>query len=125
MKSPNAQLMKLPDELLLIILKKLDSIGVLSLLGFNKRLDRIIRDPCLTTEINLVELNDDDANEQANILIDRFCLDILPKIDHLIRRVKVRSTSMERILMAADYPNLFELEIFLSHEEPVLLFNGE
>ena len=84
MNSSSAQLMKLPDELLLIILKKLDSISVLSLLGFNTRLDRIIRDPCLTTEINLVELNDDDAHEQVDIFIDRFFSNILPKIHHLI-----------------------------------------
>ena len=71
------------------------------------------------------QLNDDDAHEQVDIFIDPFCLDSLPKIHHLIRRVKVWSTSMERILLAADYPNLSQLDIFMSHEEPILPFNGE
>ena len=32
---------------------------------------------------------------------------------------------MERILLAADYTNLSQLDIFIPHEEPILRFNGE
>ena len=125
MNQCGAQLMNLPDELLLIILEKLDNVDVLySLMGLNLRLDRIIHDPCFTTEINFIKLNDDTC-EQVNTLIDRYCLDILPTIAHRIRWLKVRSTSMERIVSAADYPNLSQLDIFIPHKEPILHFNGE
>ncbi|CAF3286006.1 unnamed protein product, partial [Rotaria sp. Silwood2] len=43
------ELNDLPDEILLMILKKLNSISLLySLIGVNKRLDTIVRDPIFT-----------------------------------------------------------------------------
>ena len=121
----DAQLMNLPDELLLIILTKLENVDVLySLMGLNPRLDQIIRDSSFTTEINLIQPNADPC-EQVDAFIHRFRLDILPKISHLVRRFKVQSTSMEHLLLAAHYPNLCQLDIFIPDEEPVLRFHGE
>ena len=54
-----------------------------------------------------------------------FCSDTLPAIQHQIECLKVASTLMERILLAADYPNLSQLDIFIPHEKPILHFNGE
>lgn len=126
MNHSSAQLMKLPDELLLIILKKLDHSDVLySLLGLSIRLDQIIRGPYFTTKINLIKLKDDERSEEVETWIDRFCLEILPTIGHRIQWLKVQSTSMERILMAADYTNLSQLDIFVDGKAPVLHFNGE
>ena len=125
MNHSNAQLMKLPDELLLIILRQLDNVDVLySLMGLDARLDRILRDPSFTTEINCVESNETKST-QLDRFIDRFCLDILPTIHHRIRWLKVPSSSMERILLVADYPNLSQLDIFVQDKELVLQFNGE
>ena len=125
MNYSRAHLMKLPDELLLIILKKLDNIDVLfSLMGLDTRLDQIIRDPCFTAEIDLIQLNNNETCGQVDTYIDRFCLDILPEIHHHIKWLKVQSTSMERLLLAADYSNLSQLDIFIPHEEPILHFNG-
>ena len=118
--------MNLPDELLLTILKKLDNVDVLlSLMGSDARLDQIIRDPCFNTEIDLIKLDDDERCAQVDTCIDRFCSDILPAIHHQIKCLKVQSTAMERILLAADYSNLSQLDIFIPHEEPILHFNGE
>jgi hypothetical protein len=125
MNHSSAQLMNLPDELLLFILKKLDNADILySLMGLNLRLDQIIRDPYFITEINLIRPNDDTC-EQVDTLIDRFCLEILPTIGHRIRWLKIRSTSMERILSAAGYPSLSQLDVFIPDEKPVLHFNGK
>ena len=124
MNHSSAQLMEFPDELLLIILKKLDNIDALySLMGQNTRLDQILRDPCFTTKINFIIPND-DTSTQVDTLLDRFCLEILPKIHHLIRRLQVQSTAMERILLAADYWNLSHLDIFITDKEPALRLNG-
>ena len=126
MNHSSVQLMNLPDELLLIILKKLDTVDVLlSLMGSVVRLDQIVRDPCFTAEIDLIKLHDDERCAQADTCIDRFCSDILPVIHHQIKWLKVQSTLMERILLAADYNNLSQLDIFIPHEEPILRFNGE
>ena len=126
MNYSRTHLMKLPDELLLIILKKLDNIDVLfSLMGLDTRLDQIIRDPCFTAEIDLIQLNDNETCGLVDTYIDRFCLDILPEIHHHIKWLKVQSTSMERLLLAADYSNLSQLDIFIPHEEPIPHFDGK
>lgn len=120
-----AQLTDLPDELLLIILKKLENTDVLySLLGLYTRLDQTIRDPCFTTEIDLIKANEAQST-RMDTLIDRFCMDILPEIHHRIRWLKLRSTTMERILLAAHYSNLSQLDIFIPDNEPILPFGGE
>ena len=106
MDRSSAQLMNLPDELLLIILKKLDNVGVLlSLMGLDARLDQIIHDPCFTTEIDLIQLNDDERCAQLDTCIQRFCSDILPAIYHQIKWLKVQSTSMEQLIIPV-YLNL-------------------
>ena len=53
----NDSMAELPDELLLIILKKLDNIDVLHpCMRVNTRLDQIIRDPCFTSDIDSVRI---------------------------------------------------------------------
>ena len=126
MNSSSAQLMKWPDELLLIILTTLDNIEVLfSLMGLDTRLDQSIRDPCFTAQIDLIQLDDDERCGQVNTYIDRFCLDILPEIHHHIKCLKVQSTAMERLLLAADYSHLSQLDIFIPHAEPIRHLNGK
>lgn len=121
-----SQLLSFPDELLLMIFKQLDNIDVLySLMGLDKHLDAIIRDPCFTTVLTLMKSNDDIERDQNEIFLDRFCFDIIPKIHHLIEWLKLDSTTMERILQVADYPNLWQLDIFIANEDPILNFNGE
>ncbi|CAF4840324.1 unnamed protein product, partial [Rotaria sp. Silwood2] len=44
--------------------------------------------------------------------LDRFCKDILPKIHQNVECFILEALSMERILLAADYPNLTELKLF-------------
>ena len=119
MNDSTAELTKLPDELLLIILKKLDNIDTLcSLMGVNRHFDQIIRDPCFTSNIDMIKAHDET-------LINRFFSNILPEIYHRIRSLKVLSTSMERLLLASDYPNLCQLNIFFPQKEPILTLNSE
>ena len=52
-------LMNLPDEIILIILRKLDNVQMLySLMNINVRLNRILRDPIFTNRIHLKTTND-------------------------------------------------------------------
>jgi len=48
----------------------------------------------------------------VDLELDQFYLQILPKIHHKITRLNLESLSMERILLAAEYPNLCELGLF-------------
>jgi len=119
------QLMDLPDEILMIILKKLDNVDVLySLMDVNTRLNQIVHDPIFTTKIMLMKPIDQTLI-QGDILLDRFCSQILPKIHHKIKWLKLQSASTERILLAGDYPNLCQLDIFIIHNKPAIHFSGK
>ncbi|CAF4048203.1 unnamed protein product [Adineta steineri] len=48
----------------------------------------------------------------GDLIVDRFCTNILPNIDYNIRSLILESQSMERILLAANYPNLTELKLY-------------
>ena len=100
------QLLDLPDELLLIILKKLDNIDVLySLVDINNnRLDVLAQDKLFTSILNLV-LTDEK-------IFDRICIDILPRIDHNVKRLILESSSIKRVLLAGNYLNLTNLKLF-------------
>ncbi|CAF4649203.1 unnamed protein product, partial [Rotaria sp. Silwood1] len=43
----------------------------------------------------------------TNTILDRFCLQILPKIHHKIQFLNLESSSMERILLSTNCPNLY------------------
>ncbi|CAM2728774.1 unnamed protein product [Rotaria socialis] len=108
-------LLGLPTEILVIILKKLDNIDVLySLFDVNtQRLNNIIQENTFTNTLNFVlpTLNDDILSISDRML-DRFCMNILPKIHHNVKSLILNSFFMERILLVADYPNLSELKLF-------------
>ncbi|CAF1392701.1 unnamed protein product [Adineta steineri] len=98
MDGRTVHLLDLPDEILLIILKKLDSVDVLySLLNINKRLDQMARSIENTKFLNF-STND--------VQLNRFCCEILPQIHQNIVSLTLDIFSMERILRACEYPNL-------------------
>ncbi|CAM4841158.1 unnamed protein product [Rotaria magnacalcarata] len=92
MNEHNVHLLALPNEILFLILKKLDNIDVLySLLGINnQRLDII-------------------AQQQ---IFNRFCVDILPRVHQNVISLIVEFGSLECILRVGNYPNLTELQLF-------------
>jgi hypothetical protein len=115
MHQSNIALLDLPNEILLIILKKLNNMDVLySLLGVdNQRLDVLVREQAFTKSLNFILTTiTDDVLSIADSVLDRFCINILPKIDYNVKSLTLESGSMERILRAADYPNLTELKLY-------------
>jgi hypothetical protein len=115
MNQCNINLLDLPSEILVIILKKLDNMDVLySLFGLNnQRLDNIIQENTSTNTLNFVLTTlTDDILSISHPILDRFCMNILPRIHCNVKSLIVNSLSMECILFAGDYPNLSELKIF-------------
>ncbi|CAF1365370.1 unnamed protein product, partial [Rotaria sordida] len=100
----------LPDEILMMILKKLHNSDVLySLIGVNKRFDKIVKDSIFTNNL-ILTTSFNSLYQFTDTIIDRFCLEILPKINTSIQWLSVESSSMERILLATNYPNLHGLD---------------
>ena len=119
MANSTVQLMDLPDELLLMIFKHLDNREMfLSLMGVHVRLDEIISDPIFTKCLTLTRLS------EANLIcpmvprkLDRFCTEILPRIGEQVKWINIDSSSMESVLLAGKYPNLFGIGIYNITEE--------
>ncbi|CAF2208551.1 unnamed protein product [Rotaria magnacalcarata] len=114
MKHSPVELNDLPDEILMIILKKLNNVQILySLIGVNKRLNTIVHDPIFTSHLTLMRcFSDDSIDPLPDPILDRFCLQILHEIHHKIQWLNLESSSMKRILLATNYPNLFGLGLY-------------
>ncbi len=118
----SVQLLDLPDELLLIILRKLHCVDKLySLEGINKRLDEMVVSKCNTEIIDLATIfMDNDVYLTFDIILDRFCSHILPRIGHKVELLFLQQISMERVLLACEYPNLHNLNIVNFEADAVL-----
>jgi hypothetical protein len=119
----------LPDEILMIILKKLHNVEALySLVGVNKRLNRIVTDSIFTSCLTLAipVSNDGSFCRFTNAILDQFCEQILPKIYDKIKWLNLESSSIERILLCTSYPNLNSLGLYdLVLETTKDLFTGK
>jgi len=103
MNQHNIYLLDLPNEILFLILKKLD----------NKRLEIIAQEQIFTNILNFVSISQ-STNEISisGSMLDQFCISILPRIHKNVKSLILESVSMECILRASNYPNLTELKIF-------------
>ncbi len=122
------QLTDLPDELLMMVFKKLNNMQVLhSLMGINMRLNKIIFDPIFTSRLTLLRVSCNSAIcPLTTTTLDRFCFQILPKIHHNVKWINVEPLSMERVLLAANYSNLYGLGIHnIGKEAAQRLFVGK
>jgi len=122
------QLNDLSDEILLIIFKKLNNVALLySLFDVNKRLNEILHDRFFTSHLNLLKFCSTDSNYRLpEPILDRFCLEILPKIHRKIGWLNLESSSMERILLSTNYPLLYRLGLYnLEIEKAKQLFTGK
>ncbi|CAF4038362.1 unnamed protein product [Rotaria sordida] len=119
----------LPDEILMIIFKKLNNLDVLySLQGVNQRLNHIIYDPIFTSRLTFVKrlLHNFIDVFHCNMVLNRFCLQILPEIGHQIKWLDLESSSMKYILHAAHFPNLHTLGLYnINQESAQCLFTDE
>ena len=115
----------LPDELLTIILRKLDNVEVLySLIGVNKRLNRIAHDSIFLNDMILFErASDNSIHPLPCFILDRFLSEILCKIHHKIKWLHLEATSMKTILLATNYPSLNGLALYcVDVEQAISLF---
>ncbi|CAF1039397.1 unnamed protein product [Adineta ricciae] len=110
----------LPDEILLMILKKLSNTDVLySLLNINdERLDIIAKEKIFSNILDFVSF--DPLSSIDRFKLEHFCFDILPKIHENVKCFILKPDLMECVLLASDYPNLTELQLFNFKEEFVL-----
>ncbi|CAF4929323.1 unnamed protein product, partial [Rotaria sp. Silwood1] len=79
----------------------------------NKQLNTILHDPIFTSHLTLMRcFSDDSIDSLPDPILDRFCLQILHEIHYKIQWLNLESSSMKRILLATNYPNLFGLGLY-------------
>ncbi|CAF3873105.1 unnamed protein product [Rotaria sp. Silwood1] len=113
MNCSSIQLNDLPNENLVLIFKNLNNINLLySIIGVNKRFNEIAHDSMFTNCLTLFGyLTNGYIYPLPKLMLDRFCLQILPEIHHKINWLDLEPLTMKRILLSANYPNLTGLGI--------------
>lgn len=122
------QLNDLPDELLIIIFKNMYNTEVLYyLINVNKRFNKILHDPIFTSCLSLMRCSSYGlCYPLHDSILDRFCLEILHEIHHKIKWLNVESSSMKRILLSTNYPNLYGLGLYgIETETASRIFTGK
>jgi hypothetical protein len=121
--SNNSQLniLDLPDEILLIIFNKLNMVDVLYLLvDIHERFNRLIFDPLYIRNLDMTIMTFksifDHTFSIGNLVLDKICEKILPRIYHQVNKLTVEQHSMQRIL-SLDYPQLYSLSLVDFHDE--------
>lgn len=111
MKRHEVHLLDLPNEILLIILQKLNSLDVLySFFDVNnERLDALVQDEIFSTVLDFGFIDNNSPTDRLKL--DRLCVDILPRIRDNVKCFIVKPVLIKRILLAADYPNLINLKL--------------
>jgi hypothetical protein len=98
MNQYNVHILHLPNEILFLILSKLNNIDVLySLLNIgNQRLDNIVQHPIFSKILNFVSISHstDEVSSISTTILDRFYVDILPRIYNNVKSLIVESVSM-------------------------------
>ncbi|UJR30007.1 hypothetical protein I4U23_017553 [Adineta vaga] len=121
------QLTDLPDEILMIIFKKLRNVEALySLTDVNTRLNKILHDPVFTSVLTLMDRSVNNRICSLSYpILHRFYLQILPQIHHKIQWLSLEISTMY-IIPSKNDPNLYGLGFYgIRIQEVRCLFTNE
>jgi hypothetical protein len=106
-------ILDLPDEILFTIFKKLNNFDLLySLAGIHRKLDNVVCDIKFTQALDLTKISSKGAGDsRTNVLLDRFCLYILPQIHNNVECLSVQACFVQRVLYASNYFNLRKITL--------------
>src|SRR5438105_15878513 len=104
-------ILDLCDEMLITILNKLNNIDVLySLLGVNQKFDRLVRDIPFTQSLDFTTIStNEDDHLKITSMLNRFCVHIIPRIQHNIQCLTLDPWSMNSVLGSGNYHKLHKL----------------
>ncbi|CAM4821197.1 unnamed protein product [Rotaria magnacalcarata] len=128
MNHSTVNILALCDEMVLAILNKLNNMDVLySLIGVNKKLDSLVRDITFTQSIDLVTISSNEHNDSRNkSILDRFCFDIIPRIQQNIESLILDPLSIDRVLCIGNYSKLYKVALVnVQFEIASRIFNNE
>ena len=110
-------ILDLPDEILLIIFKKLNVIDIFySLTDVNQRFDRLALDFLHIYHLNFA-IKQDDTD-----ILDKICSKILPRINQKITQLTLEPLSVERVLGTTYNPQHYSLTLVNFNPETLLQY---
>lgn len=119
------KLLDFPNEILLIIFEKLQTIDALySLMDVNRRFDRLaltcldVHDLDMTNGITLDSVHEQTLQVDSQVL-SRICEQILPRIRHRVHKLTVERHLMKQILFTTNYPQLYSLSLVNFQESTI------
>jgi len=117
-------ILDLPDEMLLIILSKLNMVDVFySLVDLNKRFNQLVFDPLYIHHLDLTAKTSLDHNSPVdNQVFDQIRTKVLPRIHYKVNKIMVTSPSIEFIFNTVDYPQLHSLSLLHFQQETLLQY---
>ncbi|CAF4222168.1 unnamed protein product, partial [Rotaria magnacalcarata] len=97
------------------------------LIGVNKKLDSLVRDITFTQSIDLVTISSNEHNDSRNkSILDRFCFDIIPRIQQNIESLILDPLSIDRVLCIGNYSKLYKVALVnVQFEIASRIFNNE
>ncbi|CAF3381034.1 unnamed protein product [Rotaria sp. Silwood2] len=123
-------ILDLPNEILLIIINKLNMVDVLySLADINERFNRLIFDPLYIYNLDMTIITTKLMFRHSlsidNQILDRICENVLPRIHHHVNKLTLEPNSMERVLYSSNYSQLYSLSLVDFQEEMLLQYLTE
>jgi hypothetical protein len=116
-------ILDIPDEIFFIIFKKLNMVEVLySLVDVNRRFDRLALDSLYINNLNMTDTMTVNSFYEQPCSIDAQVISkisekILSRIHDQVHKLTIEEFSIEPILLAANYPQLYSLSLINFQEE--------
>ncbi|CAM4895206.1 unnamed protein product [Rotaria socialis] len=115
----------LPNEILLKIFNKLPMTDVLySLLNATQRFDQLVLDPLYIRKLDMTSMTmksfHDPIYSIDDLVLDKICKNVLPRINHQVHELIVEQHSMKRVLHTINYPQLHSLSLVDFQDEVFL-----
>jgi hypothetical protein len=117
----------MPNEILLMIFKKLNMVDVLySLVGVTQRFDQLILNPFYIRNLDMTSMTMKSFYDRIYSIDDqvlsKICKNILPRIHHQVNELIVEQNSMKRVLHTINYPQLYSLSLIDFKAEVLLKY---
>ena len=113
MDATSVSLLDLPDELLLAIFAKLNTVDALvALTTVHQRIDSLVHDRLFVRELDFTTTScADDGRSIDDRTLSVMCYSILPDIHRHVTCLALNADSMERVLDSADFPQVSSLTL--------------
>ena len=120
-------LVDLPNEIFLMVMKKLNMNDVLySLVDVHERWNDLVLNPLYVRRVDLtcvkVTPSDDWIYSTDDHVVERICRDVFPRINDQVKELRVDQHALARVLHATSYPQLESLALIDIDDQVYLEF---